>query len=287
MNRTREIIGNIETLPPFPQVIHKVLALLKDPLVSAGRIVEAVRYDPAITAEVIRICNSALLGGARKVSSLQEALVRIGNRPLLRVILSAGGSEVLRREVPGYDLERGALWRHSVLCALLCESLCDVAGYERTDKAFTAGLLHDVGKVVLGEFVGEEYGKIRVAAAAAGITFLSAEAGGLGMNHAEAGGRIGEKWNFDAELVNAIRHHHEPANGEPSPLLFLVHFADVLCLTSGIGGGADGLRYGMDHELLEAHGIGPGEFDQGLVRLAEVEREFRGIVGMFGPEDRG
>jgi len=282
VKRTREILEKVDALPPFPAVIHKALTLLQDPLVSAERIVEVVRYDQSITANVLKVCNSALLGGTQRVSSLKDALVRIGNRPLIRVILSAGGSDVLQKEVPGYDLERGALWRHSILCALLCESLCEVAGYDRKDKAFTAGLLHDVGKVVLSEFVGREYGKIRDAALAANFTFLDAESGILGVNHAEAGGRIGEKWNFDAELVNAIRHHHDPAKGDPSALLFLMHFSDVLCLTSGIGGGADGLRYNVDHELLRAHGIGPREFDLGMIRLADVEHDFRGIVGMYG-----
>lgn len=282
MKRTREILEKVDVLPPFPAVIHKALALLQDPLVSAERIVEAVRFDQSITANVLKVCNSALLGGTQRVSSLKDALVRIGNKPLIRVILSAGGSDVLRKEVPGYDLERGALWRHSVLCALLCESLCDVVGYGKKDKAFTAGLLHDVGKVVLSEFVGKEYGKIRDAAMTANFTFLDAESGILGVNHAEAGGRIGEKWNFDAELVNAIRHHHDPAQGDPSVLLFLVHLSDVLCLTSGIGGGADGLRYNVDHLLLKEHGIGSKEFELGMIRLADVERDFRGVVAMYG-----
>ena len=282
MKRTREILEKVDALPPFPAVIHKVLTLLQDPLVSADRIVEAVRFDQSITANVLKVCNSALLGGTQRVSSLKDALVRIGNKPLIRVILSVGGSDVLQKEVPGYDLERGALWRHSILCALLCESLCDVVGYAGKDKAFTAGLLHDVGKVVLSEFVGREYGKIRDAAMAAHFTFLDAESGILGVNHAEAGGRIGEKWNFDAELVNAIRHHHDPAKGDPSALLFLTHFADLLCLTSGIGGGADGLRYNVDHELLKAHGIGSKEFELGMIRLAGVERDSRGIIAVYG-----
>ncbi len=287
MKRTREILEKVDAVPPFPAVVHKVLALLQDPMVSAERLVEAVRFDQSITAHVLRVCNSALHGGTRKVSSLKDALVRIGNRELVRVVLSAGGSDVLRKEVPGYGLEGGALWRHSVLCALLCESLCDGAGYEWKEKAFTAGLLHDVGKVVLSEFVGKEYGKIRDAATAGGLTFPEAESAILGVDHAEAGGRIGEKWNFDAELVNAIRHHHDPAKGKEGPLLFLVHYSDVLCLTSGIGGGADGLRYNVDHRLLEANGIGAKEFELGLIRLADVERAFQGVMAMFGREGGG
>ncbi len=281
MKKTRQILAKVRDLPPFPAVVHRVLALLNDPLVSAERIVEAVRYDQSITANVLKACNSALLAGTQRVTTLKDALVRIGNKMLIQVILSSAGSDVLRNEVRGYDLERGALWKHSVLCALMAESLCDVVKYDQRDKAFTAGLLHDVGKVVLNEFVGKEYKGISNAARSAKIAFLDAETGVLGINHAEVGGIIGTEWNFDSELVDAIRHHHDPARGSDSPLLFIVHLSDILCLTSGIGGGADGLQYSVDYPLLKAHGIGPKEFELGLIRLVEVENRFHGIVSMY------
>ncbi|MBI5419273.1 MAG: HDOD domain-containing protein [Deltaproteobacteria bacterium] len=279
--RVEEILGKVHGLPPFPAVIHRVTALLSDPLVSADSLLEVVKYDQSITANVIRMCNSALLAGAQRVSSLKDALIRIGNRNLIHVILSAGGNDLLRKEVPGYDLGRGELWKHSILCALLAESLCDVVEYGRKDKAFTAGLMHDIGKVVLSEFVGRQYREIRDAAQARKTSFAEGEVSILGVSHAEIGGRIGEAWNFDPELVNAIRHHHAPAEGEADPLLFLVHLSDVLCMTGGAGFGADGLQYNVDYELLKRHAVGPKEFELGLIRLVEVAQHFHGIVAMY------
>ena len=231
------------------------------------------------------MCNSTLLGGASPVSSLRDALVRIGNKRLLQIILSAGGTDLLGREVEGYDLARGDLWKHSMLCALLAESLCDVVSYPSPDKAFTAGLLHDVGKLAMAESVAGSFEAIREASAAGKISFLEAETEVLGVSHAEIGGRLGALWNFDAEMVAALRHHHAPAGASGgSKLPFLVHLSDILCLTSGIGVGADGLQYKIDYDLCKANGIGPKEFEMAMIRLMEVEAQFHGIVAMFDRE---
>jgi putative nucleotidyltransferase with HDIG domain len=282
LTKIDELLDKVDALPPFPAVVQKAIGLLSDPLVSAERLVEIVRYDQSITANVIRMCNSALLSPVNPVSTLKDALVRIGNRELVRIILSAGGTEMLRAKVEGYDMAEGDLWKHSILCALLAEDIGENMGLGKPEKAFTAGLLHDIGKIVLGSHVGEAYREICQAQAAWKTTFSEAEIHVLGMSHAEAGGRIAEKWNFDADMANAIRYHHAPSEGNPGPLLFLVHLSDVLCLTSGMGGGADGLRYNVDFDLLQSKGVGPCEFEMGLVRLAEVEKRFRGIVAMYG-----
>lgn len=282
MTRIGEVLAKVEALPPFPAVVQKALALLADPLVSAERLVELVRYDQSITANVLRICNSGLLGGGMPVSTLRDALVRIGNRELVRIILSAGGTEMLRGEVPGYGMGRGDLWKHSVLCALLAENLGETMHFSMPEKVFTAGLLHDIGKIVLSESVGEAYRNLLDAARADRISFPEAESRILGVNHAEVGGRIAEKWKFDPDMVNAIRFHHEPSAGKRAPLLFLIHLADAICLTSGVGGGSDGLLYCMDCGFLKSFGVGPKEFELGVVRFAEVEKRFHGVVAMYG-----
>ncbi len=285
MTRVDEILARAGELPPFPAVIQRVMALMADPLVGADKIIEVVKYDQAITARVIKMCNSTVLMGTSPVSTLRDALVRIGNKQLLQIIMSAGGTELLQRELEGYGLGRGDLWKHSMLCALLAESLCDVVKYGAPDKAFTAGLLHDVGKLAMAGSVADSYEDIREAATAGRISFFEAETRVLGVGHAEIGGRLGELWNFDAEMVAAIRHHHEPA-GAPgeSKLPFLIHLSDILCLTSGIGVGSDGLQYTIDHDLCKSHGIGIREFELAMIRLMEVEAQFHAIVAMFDRE---
>jgi putative nucleotidyltransferase with HDIG domain len=285
VKRVDEILTRAGELPPFPAVIQRVMALMADPLVGADKILDVVKYDQAITARVIKMCNSTIIGGAMPVSTLRDALVRIGNKQLLQIIMSAGGTELLQRELQGYGLGSGDLWKHSMLCALLAESLCDVVKYPYPDKAFTAGLLHDVGKLAMAEAVNDEYETIRQASEAGKISFYEAENQVLGVSHAEIGGRLGEMWKFDVEMISAIRHHHAPAGaGGGSKLPFLVHLSDILCLTSGIGVGADGLQYKIDYDLCKSNGIGPREFELAMIRLMEVEGQFHGIVAMFDRE---
>lgn len=285
MSRLNEILARAEELPPFPAVIQRVMTLMADPLVGADKILDVVKYDQAITARVIKMCNSTILGGVMPVATLRDALVRIGNKRLLQIIMSAAGTDLLERELEGYDLGRGELWAHSMMCALLAESLCDIVKYPAPDKAFTAGLIHDVGKLAMGEFVAGSYDAIREAAAAGNISFLDAESQVLGVNHAEIGGRLGEMWHFDPEMVDALRFHHAPAGATcGTKLPFLVHLSDILCLTSGIGVGADGLQYKIDYDLCKSNGIGSKEFELAMIRLTEVEAQFHGIVAMFERE---
>jgi putative nucleotidyltransferase with HDIG domain len=285
VSRLNEIVAKAEELPPFPAVIQRVMSLMADPLVGADKILDVVKYDQAITARVIKMCNSSLLGGALPVATLRDALVRIGNKQLLQIIMSAAGTDLLERPLVGYDLARGELWTHSMMCALLAESICDIVKYPFPDRAFTAGLIHDVGKLAMAEFVEDAYEAIREAAASGKISFLEAETQVLGANHAEIGGRLGELWHFDPEMVDALRYHHAPARAScGTKLPFLVHLSDMLCLTRGIGVGADGLQYEIDYDLCKANGIGSKEFELAMIRLTEVERQFHGIVAMFDRE---
>ncbi|HEY5996817.1 MAG TPA: HDOD domain-containing protein [Candidatus Deferrimicrobiaceae bacterium] len=285
MSRFDEILARAGDLPPFPAVFKQVMGLMSDPPVCADKILDAVEFDQAITARIVKMCNSTIFGGGVPVVTLRDALFRIGDRRLLQVILSAAGTDLLDRELPGYNLARGELWTHSMMCALLAESLCDIVEYPSPARAFTAGLIHDVGKLAMGESVARSYDAIREAIESGHISFLEAETRVLGVNHAEIGGRLGEMWRFDPEMVDALRFHHAPAGATcGSRLPFLVHLSDILCLISGVGVGTDGLRYKVDYDLCRANGIGPREFELAVIRLTEVEAQFHGIAAMFERE---
>ncbi|HEY5996661.1 MAG TPA: HDOD domain-containing protein [Candidatus Deferrimicrobiaceae bacterium] len=285
MSHLNEILAKAGELPPFPAVFHQVMALTADPVVGADKILGVVEFDQAITARIIRMCNLTIPGGGAPVATLRDALARTGDRRLLQVVISAAGTDLLDRELPGYNLAGGELWKHSMMCALLAESLCDIVNYPSPARAFAAGLIHDVGKLAMSESVAGSYVAIREAIESGGISFLEAETRVLGVNHAEIGGRLGEMWHFDPEMVDALRFHHAPAGATCGTRLpFLVHLSDILCLISGLGVGADGLRYKVDYDLCKANGIGPREFEMAVIRLSEVEAQFHGIAAMFERE---
>jgi putative nucleotidyltransferase with HDIG domain len=157
------------------------------------------------------------------------------------VLLGSSIYEFLDKELPGYRLEQGAIWEHSMNCAVTSWMIATKVGYEDLEAVFVAGLLHDVGKVVMDEFISEENDKIVDITSDETLTQAEAERAVFGMDHAEAGARIAEKWNFDDRVVEAIRYHHQPelANKEPD-LTTIIHLADCLCISLGLTSDSDG-----------------------------------------------
>jgi len=252
MKKIEKILDNIKRLPPFPLVALKIMHIAMDEEASVQEIVEIIQYDPSITANVLRWCNSPYFGLRRKITSIKEALVYLGSKHLLEIVMLSSCAPYLEKSVAGYELAQGELWRHSVACAIMSQIL---AKKIKEDDAvvFTGGLLHDIGKIVLSEFVKDTFDKI-IQLVKKGYDFLSAEKEIIGMDHAELGGRIGEKWGFPEEITKIITYHHQPEEINDVHVS-LVHLADVSVLMLGRGAGADGLAYQGKKEAYELLGL--------------------------------
>jgi putative nucleotidyltransferase with HDIG domain len=253
-SRKEEILRAIQQVPPFPQVVIKALVLLEKPEVPASELVEVLRYDPVITARVLRLCNSAAFGLQVPVESLQQALVMLGNQQMMKILAASGAMDLLRGEIKGYGLEEGELWRHSVACALMAQILHRVAGMEERPVVFTSALLHDIGKVVLNRFSQEEYREI-LARVRRHCSAIEAEREVLGTDHAEIGGLLAQEWNFPEEIALVIQgHHRDVVPGEDPWILCLVHLANILCIQMGIGTGDLGMASRSSPEVVRAMG---------------------------------
>ncbi len=240
--KIEKIISTVERLPPFPLVALKVVAMARDENVSIKQIAEIVQYDPSITANVLKWCNSPYFGLRQKVTSIKQALVYLGGKNLVEIVMMSSCKPYLDKKVVGYELEKGELWRHSVGCALLAQILAEKASCgDKKTILFTGGLLHDIGKLVLSEFVEDAVVQIK-GLIEEGKDFLEAERKVLGMDHAEIGAKMAERWNFPEELIQIIRFHHQPELIK-DPATALIHLADVGVLMLGIGAGLYGLAY--------------------------------------------
>jgi putative nucleotidyltransferase with HDIG domain len=270
MNLIEPILQSVTQLPPFPAVIQRALQLIEDPRSSAQQIVEVIQYDPSITANVLKLCNSAFFGLRRTVHSLKEALMFIGFNPLLEIILSLESAHLFQRSCKGYDLEDGELWRHSVGCAVLSEIVSRRLDRQPTPCLFTAALLHDIGKVLLSSFVQDYYEEIKHLTREKGLSFLDAEKEVLGINHADLGGKVIEQWKFPKTIVWAVRYHHTPHLAqEDRETIQLIHFCDLITLTTGIGAGADGLTYPVDNEVIKQYHFKEKDIEQFIIQLEE------------------
>jgi putative nucleotidyltransferase with HDIG domain len=232
------IMRQVKSFPGMPVTAAKLLPLLRDPDASMARIEDLIKYDPGLTANLLKLSNSAYFGLPTRISSVRQAILLMGRKRLLQLVTTMCMSGLMKKAVPGYDLPRGGLWRHSVTTAVAADRLVQSLKITQADEAFTAALLHDIGKMVLGDYVREDLPSIQQMVAK-GISFDVAEYMVLGTTHSDLGARILQNWSMPAELVNAVAWHHDPDQCPTACLLSdLVHVANIAA--SGTDGGSDG-----------------------------------------------
>ena len=225
----------VESFPGMPTTAAKLLPLLESDDSTAAEIESILKYDPGLTANILKLTNSAYFGIPTRISSVRQAIVMLGWKRLLQVVMTICMSPIMNKAIPGYDMPRGALWQHSIAVSVAAEILVQALKIPDVDEVFTAALLHDVGKLILGGFVKEDLRQIEDMVNK-GITFDVAEFMVLGTNHAEIGGQILDKWSFPAELVSAVQWHHDPESCEQScNLSDIVHVANTMGIMTGFG----------------------------------------------------
>lgn len=270
MSRLEEILVLTKHVPPFPKVAQRVMDLLKEDDVNAVQLAEVIQYDQAITANVLKMCNTSYFGLPRKVTSLDDALVILGHDTLKDIIIASSSAKFFIGTVgAGYQLEQGEMWRHSVAVGIMAKLLVRHIQDVDPGSAFTCGLLHDIGKRFLSAFVADEFKEIMEMVDGKRCSFVEAERELLGMDHAELGGAILEKWEFAPDLVDAVRSHHQPDALEKAPLTALIALSNSLVISMGIGIGADGLAAEVQGEGLEKIGVSPEMLQLCMMDLLE------------------
>ena len=249
-----EVAAKVHALPALPAMCRHILAAVGNPNINFDTLANQCAYDPGMTANVLRIANSAYFQAAQEIGSLRDAFVRIGARRLFELTVGQGAAPLLREAFPGYELRQHELLRHSAWTAAAAEKLAVELKLRAPDMLFTAGLLHDIGKVVLEPFVETHRIQLIAAANQPGSDFERAEREVLGMDHAQVGAAVLRQWRLPPQLVAAVEHHHNPAQGSAQDLLAIniVHVANTLAGTSGVGAGIAGLRHTVSAEALQA-----------------------------------
>jgi putative nucleotidyltransferase with HDIG domain len=252
MTNIDDIISGIDTLTPIPPVAAQIMALAEDENSSMFDIADLIIHDPSITASLLRICNSAYFGLSRQIESVRDAITLLGLDQIVELVLLNGTAQNFRDEPDGYGLGEGELWHHAVLSAHVAKVLAKNHGLEnKKHLIFTAALLKDIGKIIMGRFVAFSYEKINILVHSKGYSFNEAEKEIIGMNHEELGAEIGKKWRFGDKLIYIIRNHHmtdETCRNDPETAL--VYLADIVCMMIGFGTSVDGLAYRFYSDVL-------------------------------------
>ena len=258
MSERKAILSQINSVPSMPSVVMELRKYLNDPDVSFDQLAKVIEHDPGLTANVLQLANSAYFGWTRTIKTVKQAITRLGTNRVFQMVLCMSVAPLVRKPIKGYDCDAEGLWQHSIATAICAEQLVQQLGLPDLEEAFTAGLLHDMGKVVLGTFVEVDDEPIKELVALDRLSFNEAEQMVLGIDHAEVAAELLATWNLPAEVVAAARWHHQPNRVEDDShqrLVDLIHVADFLCLSFGFGVGVDGLQYRLDEKANQRLGL--------------------------------
>jgi HD-like signal output (HDOD) protein len=254
MPHIKKILKQVKELHPIPAMIHKILSLAADADTDCAiaDLIGLVQHDPAITANMLRICNSAHMGLSVKVDSVHQAVTILGMQRVFELVLSQNLSVHLTKSQKGYQMEKGDLWKQSVAAAMVTRLLAERRDIYPLAAVYTAALLKDIGKVILHEFVAHSLEKIQGMVTFNGSSFIEAEQECIGMDHATLGGIVAREWNFSPHMVYMIENHHlNNPEARNDPATATLYLADMVAMMVGTCTGIDRLAYPTYEEIFD------------------------------------
>ena len=251
-----EIVEQIDQLPPMPHSVTEVMQLGGAEDCSPIDLANVVCKDPALAGRVLEFSNSSYFGLSREVTSVQRAVLLLGFEMVKNLVLSTFVHSTLQDGADGYAQTSASLWQHSFGAATASMVLAVDVAPDLVDVAYTAGLMHDIGKVALATFVEERFQEVISSVEKRKQSFREAEREVLGTTHAEVGAIVAERWNLSPGLQDVIRHHHDPQDAEEEPeLAALVNLADGICSILGVGAGLDATDCTLSEWSLQTLGL--------------------------------
>lgn len=266
---SEQVIARLKQLPSLPSAVSEVLASFGNEDVDVDTIAHQIARDQALTARVLRVANSSFYGLQTKVGTIHEAVVVLGFRAVRSMVLAVGMNGAFRvDQCPGFDAP--AYLRHGAGVALAARSLAPLMG-QSPELAFTAGLLHDIGVLVLASSFSRPYAEALAYRKQHDCFVVEAERTVLGIDHAEVGGLLAETWRFPASIREAIAYHHSPADASEESLANLIHVADATTRALGLSGAANEMVPPLDPVAWKRIGA---DWDAYVRILPQIERDF-------------
>jgi putative nucleotidyltransferase with HDIG domain len=274
------ILAKVRTIPSIPSVVIKLRQYLSDPDISFDELAKVIEFDPGLTANLLQLANSAYFGWSGQIKTVKEAITRLGTNRIFQMVLCMSVAPLVRKPVKGYDMESDGLWHHSIATAICAEQLAKSLKVANSEEAFTAGLLHDMGKILLGTFVEIDDEPIKELVKTDSLSFNEAERQVLGIDHAEAAAELLSYWKLPENVVAAARWHHSPDQAEEKHrnIVDLVHVADILCIKMGWGIGIDGPLYCVNEEAEERLGINDQVVDEITDKVGAAIDDLKNIL---------
>lgn len=244
MNRDKDLVTVVEqisTIPTLPTVLERITHLLQNPQTSADEIGKAITTDQSLASKVLKLVNSAFYGFPGRISTITHAVVILGFSTIKNIVLTASILDVFRKAddtVEGFDMEE--FWRHSIACGAAAQALARIVDNTRREECFLGGLLHDLGKIIMCQYLPREFASIVNRVQTHDMLFHDSERFLYGSTHQEVGGLLAGNWNLPKTLQLAVKFHHAPEHGgDQAVITSVVHAADIFVRALDYGNGGD------------------------------------------------
>lgn len=262
-------VKTIEGLPSFPSTHAEILKLAKSDNATSDDIADKLQLDPGLLATIFKLVNSSAYGFNKQVKDLSLAVTLLGLEEIANLVLAAQVFDKLGSYEDGAGLDLKEFWRHSVGTAFVARAIAKKLNTE-VESAFLAGMMHDLGKIILDRYFGDYYKAVFETIASEEVAIAQAETEILGVNHAAVGGQLAEEWKFPKNYLNAIAYHHDVRNAPRyQRLVCIIHLADIICRELEYGNGGDDLKPEPDENALDRFSLG----DRGMNILREEAQE--------------
>ena len=247
----QELIANLGDLPPLPQVAVQVLRIAADPDASTDELRRVIATDLALTAQILKIANSAMFGMMREVRTLTQAIMTLGFSTIKSVVIASSAKNLYSRGNAG--LQERLMWEHALTTAMAGRAYGKALRFARPEESFLGGLLHDIGKSVMGLKFPDRYGILVRSAYNDGGDLMEMELETFGFDHTMVGEALLHSWNLSSSLEEVVRWHHEPtsAREEDRVLTALVALGNLLALEQKVGVGRPEHLAGATRQAIE------------------------------------
>jgi putative nucleotidyltransferase with HDIG domain len=276
----------IDHLDPIPITLPRLAQLASDPNANLLDMVEVIEYDPALTANVLRLANSAYFSRGVPVYTIQVAVTQLGIGRILQHALGRSVKARMNQAFPAYDLEEHELWKHSIATALAADMLPRYSVAPIHPVAFTAALLHDIGKLVIARQMEEDQKhQILTRVHEDKMSYVDAERAVLGFDHAQVGGVVAERWGFPQVLVDCIKGHHDPRrHAFDSGAMDAAHIGNIVAKMIGVGMGSEEMNLTAYPESAKRLGLNPTSLES---LCATTAQELPAVIELYEEDESG
>ena len=269
MTEVEKTVSQIHSLPTLPQIVQQVIAMVGNPNISSAKLAKTISLDAPLVSKILKVVNSAYYGLPRKISTITQATVVLGFNAIKNIVLTTSVFTIFNKNGLKSRFDRKKFWEHSIGCATASKVLSKKNRFCLPEEAFVAGLVHDIGKIVLDQFLHQEFEEILTLVQKKNISIQEAEKEILGIDHCQIGEWLCDKWNFPRQIQESVAYHHSPEVATVNrKMVTIVHLGNAISRSEGLGFSGDSQPVIINPDHLELVNINEEE-------LTDIKAEIR------------